>query len=161
MIELIRSWILGLVGAAVVCAVATELTPRGPVKSVVRCVCGAVMAAALLAPLLELDYPDYALHLARYRTSAAEVTAEAKEISGALNRRVIEDTLEAYILDKAQTLGAALSGADVTVRWSTEGVWYPVAVELRGQENAALSAWIEAELGIPREEQRWSNGALG
>ena len=161
MMELIRNWILGLVGAAVFCAIATELTPKGPVKSVVRCVCGVVMAAALLAPLVELDFPDYALNLARYRASAAAVTAEAEKISDTLNRRVIEETLEAYILDKAQTMGAALTGADVTVRWSTEGVWYPVAVELGGRENGALSDWIAAELGIPREEQRWLDDADG
>lgn len=156
MMEFIRNWILGLAGAAVFCAVATELTPKGPVKAVLRCVCGVVMAGALLSPLLDFDFPAYSLNLARYRASAAEVEAEAAEISGALNRRVIEEALEAYILDKAQTLGTPLADADVTARWSTEGVWAPVAAELNGRENETLSGWIEAELGIPREAQTWN-----
>ena len=155
MIEFIRRWILGLTGAAVFCAVATELTPKGPVKGVTRFVCGVVMAAALLGPLIRFDFPAYSLHLARYRAGAAQIVRGGKEISDALDRRVIEETLEAYILDKAQTLSAGIAGVRVTVRWSGEGVWYPEAAELDGSYNGALSDAIEAELGIPRAAQTW------
>lgn len=159
MMELIRSWLLGLTGAAVFCAIATELTPKGPVKGVVRMVCGVVMAAALVAPLYAFDFPAYALNMARYRAEAATITAEGREISDTLDRRVIEETLEAYILDKAQTLGAEVSAARVTVRWSGEGVWYPEAAEIAGNWNGALAGAIEAELGIPKEAQTWRNDA--
>ena len=156
MIELIRQWILGMTGAAVFCAVATELTPKGPVKGVLRTVCGVVMAAALIAPLLDFDFPAYSLNLARYRDGAASVTEDGKEISDALNRRVIEETLGAYILDKAQTLGAEVTEARVSVRWSTEGVWVPASAEIYGSYSEALAGAIEAELGVPREAQTWS-----
>ena len=156
MIEFIRSWILGLTGAATVCAVATLLTPRGPVKGVTRTLCGVVMAAALLKPLIGFDFPAYSLNLSEYRARGAALTGQAEEISDALNRRSIEAELEAYILDKAQTLGAAVSGAEVTVAWSTEGYWYPVAAEIEGSYDAALSALIEGELGVSREAQTWN-----
>lgn len=156
MIEFIRSWILGLTGAAAVCAVATLLTPRGPVKGVTRTVCGVVMAAALVSPLIGFDFPAYSLNLAQYRARGDALIGRAEEISGALSRRSIEAELEAYILDKAQTLGAAADAAKVTVAWSTEGYWYPVAAELGGSYDAALSALIEGELGIPREAQTWN-----
>lgn len=156
MIELIRSWILGLTGAAVVCAVATLLTPRGAVKGVTRMLCGVVMAAALLSPLLAFDFPAYSLNLSEYRARGDALIGRAEEISAAVSRRSIEAELEAYILDKAQTLGAALTAASVTVEWSTEGYWYPVAAELGGGYHAALSSLIEGELGIPREAQAWN-----
>ena len=104
MIELIRNWVLALTGAAAFCAVATELTPKGPVKSVVRTVCEVVMAAALLSPLMEFDFPAYALNLARYRDGAAALTASGRETGAELNRRVIEQRLSAYILDKARRI---------------------------------------------------------
>lgn len=156
MIELIRSWILGLTGAATVCAVATLLTPRGPVKGVTKTLCGVVMAAALLSPLIGFDFPDYSLNLSEYRARGDALIGRAEEISDTLNRRSIEAELEAYILDKAQTLGAAVSAAKVTVEWSTEGYWYPVAAEIEGSYDAALSACIEGELGISREAQTWN-----
>lgn len=156
MIEFIRNWILGLTGAATVCAVATLLTPRGPVKGVTRTVCGIVMAAALLSPLIGFDFPAYSLNLSEYRARGDALIGQAEEISGTLSRRSIEAELEAYILDKAQTLGAAVAAAKVTVEWSTEGYWYPVAAELEGSYDAALSALIEGELGVAREAQTWN-----
>ena len=139
-----------------VCAVATLLTPRGAVKGVTQTVCGVVMAAALLSPLIGFDFPAYSLNLSEYRARGDALIGRAEEISDAVNRRSIEAELEAYILDKAQTLGAAVGAAKVTVEWSTEGYWYPVAAELEGTYNAALSACIEGELGVAREAQTWN-----
>ena len=157
MTEAIRGWILGLAGAAIFCAVALELTPGGSVKGVVRLLCGVVMAAALLTPLYRFDFSAYALNMARYRAAGAEAAAAGREISDALDRRVIEDSLAAYILDKARNLGAEIAGARVTVRWSGAGVWYPEAAEISGSYSGALADAIEAELGIPKEAQTWRN----
>ena len=157
MIELIRTWVLALTGAAAFCAVATELTPKGPVKSVVRTVCAVGLAAALLSPLLEFDFPSYALNLARYRDGAAALTASGREAGAELNRRVIEERLAAYILDKARSLGATVAAARVTLKWDADGLWYPVAAEIVGDYHEALSGCIAAELGVPAEAQTWRN----
>lgn len=156
MVSLIRTWILGLAGAAVFCALATELTPKGMVKNVLGPVCGIVMALALLSPLLSIDFESYSLNLAKYRENAAALTASAEEISDSLSRTIIEEECESYILDKALSLGLALDGADVTVRWSGEGHWYPVSAEMAGEYSRELSGLIEAELGISAENQIWS-----
>ena len=67
MTELIRTWILGVAGAAVLTGLALCLTPKGRVHSVLRLVCGAVMVIALVAPVLRFDFSSYAMDLARYR----------------------------------------------------------------------------------------------
>ena len=159
MIELIRTWVLALTGAAAFCAVATELTPKGPVKSVVRTVCAVGLAAALLSPLPEFDLSSsaYALNLARYREGAAALTASGTETGRELNRRVIEERLAAYILDKARSLGVTVTEARVTLKWDAEGLWYPVAAEIVGDYHEALSGCIAAELGVPAEAQTWRN----
>ncbi|MBR1497853.1 MAG: hypothetical protein IJ617_09525 [Oscillospiraceae bacterium] len=162
MTEWLRDWILGMVGASMVCAAAAELTPKGPVKGVVKTMCGVVLASALLGPLLRFDFPSYALHLARARSEAAAVTARAGEISSELDRRVIEERTRAYILDKAKALGSAVTDARVTLEWSTEGFWYPTAAELDGEYHRGLSELIAAELGIGRGAQTWKErGADG
>ena len=161
MTEWIRSWVLGLAGAALACALATELTPKGPVKSVIKTLCGVVMASALLGPLLEFDFPAYALNLSKARAEAAHVTEEAEIISSELDRRVIEGRLRAYILDKAAALGSGVTDALVTLRWSTDGYWYPVAVELDGPFHAGLSEAIAGDLGVGRGAQSWKDGGQG
>ena len=155
MTDWLRNWVLGLAGTATVCAAATALTPNGRVKRVVELLCGVMMASALLLPLLRLELPDYALHLAQYRAAADSWAAGAEEISRNLDRSYIESQLEAYILDKALRCGASLDGARVELRWSTEGVWVPVSAELSGAYCDALAEALEAELGIARSAQTW------
>lgn len=157
MLELIKSWIVGIAGAAVFCAVMTEISPKGAVKNVVKAVCGMVMAIALISPLLKMDFDSYSLNMAKYRVEAEKLTAEGKEISDSLSRTIIEEQCETYILDKAQSLGAALSGVEVTVKWSSEGYWYPVECRMAGQHSEALAGAIESELGIKKEGQIWES----
>lgn len=155
MTDWIRDWVLGLTAAALVCAAALELTPKGPVKGVTKAVCGIVLALAMLRPLLRLDSAAWALHMAEYRAAAEALTGEGLALPERLDRSGIERELEAYILAKAEALGAPLRGAQVTLRWNTAGVWTPVAVSLEGPEHPALADWIEAELGLGRSAQTW------
>lgn len=155
MTDIIRQWVLGLAGAALFCAVMTELTPKGTVKNVVKVLCGMVMALALVSPLLKADVGTYALNMAKYRENALAVSGQGKEISDRLSRTIIEDECRTYILDKAASLGAQLSDAAVTLKWSSEGLWYPVGCTLTGQYDAALEKAISAELGIAPEAQEW------
>lgn len=157
MTDWLRGWILSLAGTAVICAVASALTPKGQVKRVVELLCGIAMTAALLSPLLRPVPGDYALHLAQYRDAADTLIAGAEEISRNLDRSYIEAELEAYILDKAEALSAHADGAKVTLRWDTAGVWVPVSAAVDAPYHAALSRILEGELGIPPDAQTWRN----
>ena len=155
MTDWIRSWLFSITGTALVCAAAQKLTPEGRVKSVLRLVCAVAMAAALFSPLLHSALDTYPLELARYRAQAAALTEEGEALRRELDRGIIEQEMEAYILDKARVLGAELEGAHVLLRWSTEGVWLPESAEMSGPYHALLARTIEAELGIPRSAQVW------
>ena len=156
MTEWIRSWILSLTGTALVCAAALKLTPEGRVKGILRTMCAVALSAALFSPLLRLSgLPDYAGALARYRAAADALTGEAAEHGRELDRGIIEQRMEAYILDKAAALRAPLQGAKVRLRWSTEGFWTPESAELTGPFSQTLADLLEAELGIPRAKQTW------
>ena len=155
MLELLRQWVLGLAGAALCCAVLTELCPKGSVKGVVKALCGMLMALALVSPILGADWGSYALNMAKYRENALEVSTQGREISDRLSRTIIEEECRAYILDKAASLGMELSDAAVTLKWSSQGLWYPVGCRLCGEYSAALENVISAELGIPPEGQEW------
>ena len=156
MLELLRSWILGLAGAAVFCAIVTELCPKGAVKSVVKSLCGMVMALALLSPLGKLDAGDYSLNMAAYRLKGQEIVEGGKDLADSYSRTIIEDECRAYILDKAAALGLSVADASVGLKWSSEGLWYPVECEVKHGYNEALASAIASELGIPREKQKWS-----
>jgi len=157
MLNQIRIWLLGMIGAAMFCAVAEALTPAGSVQRVQKMLCGIVLAAAMVTPFFSLDYDAYARQLAKIRQTAASADNDTKLRAENLSRTIIEEELEAYILDKAQTFGADISSAAVSARWSTEGVWYPVAVTLDGSYNEDLAELIESELGISADRQQWGD----
>lgn len=157
MTEFLRRWLLGLTGAAIVCGAAKLLTPRSRVKKVVELLCGVVMTVALLSPLGKPELGDYSLNLSRYRAGAEALTREGTALRESLDRDSIEQAMEAYILDKARTLGAELSAAELTLRWSTAGCWVPERAVLDGPYDAVLADILEAELGIPRSAQTWRN----
>jgi hypothetical protein len=160
MTELIRTWILGVAGTAILTGLALSLTPRGRVHNVLRLICGTVMVLALISPVLRFDFAAYSLSLAQYREAAEGIAAGAAESTDRLSRTIIEEECAAYILDKAQVLGVTCSAVTVSVKWGDGGCWYPyeVYLEAQGQESAknSLAGIMEAELGIPCERQHWS-----
>ncbi|MBQ1703230.1 MAG: hypothetical protein II021_01985, partial [Oscillospiraceae bacterium] len=99
---------------------------------------------------------------ARYRQELGESAALGEEKAEVRTRFIIESKLNEYILDKAEELG--LSGLAVSVRceWADEGFWYPTGAQISGNASEMtkekLKAYIEAELGIPKERQIWSTG---
>jgi len=147
---------MGIAGAAIVCAVASEITPAGAVKNVQRIICGIVMAIAFVFPLISFDFGAYSINVAKYRDEADAITANAEEISNRYQRTIIEESSAAYILDKAESLSLDVSGAQVVAAWDSSGVWYLASVTVYGSYDARLSAYIESELGIEGEMQNWS-----
>ena len=136
-----------LCAVSLLCGAALSILPEGGVKRVAEILCTASLILAVISPLKELDMDAYAL--------------QGQEAGERLNRLVIEQAYEAYILDKAKELNIELSGAEVEVQWSLEGFWMPWGVELSsgcGQEDRQkLSGILESDLGIPYERQRWNS----
>ena len=114
---------------------------------------------AILSPIKEIDFDIYALETARLREAESAINESAERIDGRLNRAVIEEQCEEYILDKAEELGANVSGVKVQAQWNLDGLWVPYSAEIDapdiGSAKAALESVIENELGIPAERQMW------
>lgn len=152
-----KEWIMGIVAASVLRAIAMALTPPGRVRSVTGLVSTIVCALALVSPVMEIDLDDLAVGIAEYEQMAEEVVEQAEEETKMLNRTYIEEEYEAYILDKAEETGVAVQEISVTARWDENAlVWYPWQVVLGAAYDRTLSQTIEAELGIPAERQEWS-----
>lgn len=153
-------WIRAIAGAALICAAATAMTPKGKTKNVLKFVCGIVLICAMVNPIIKQDYPSMSLEMSKYRSDAEDIIASAEEKENKLSRTIIENQLEAYILDKAESFNTQLGSVEVSVKWGDEGCWYPYEVKLQAnipqRERMLISNCIEAELGVPEERQYWS-----
>jgi hypothetical protein len=157
MAEAMRSWILGLAGAAVIASVAAAASPEGRVKRVVSLACGLMMILALLGPAARFDYESFRQGLAALR--AGELSQPLDEVNEKLTGLIIEEKYAAYILDKGAALGMDDLAVTVTADWSENGYFYPARATLRTTADETLrdklAYAIESGLGLPPEELIW------
>ncbi len=149
-----------LCALAVFGALALSLMPEGGVKRMAAIGCSLALVLSIAASVGRLDLSAYSLELSRIRDREEEIRQRSEEMRDRLDRRVMERECETYIRDKAEELGILGLDVQVTARWSIEGFWQPIGAVVRcscdeGQRRR-LSEWIEAELGIPCDEQEWS-----
>lgn len=158
--EALRAWLNAVIYTGVICGIALMITPGGRVKKALTVLCGAAMCVAFISPLAGIDLDGYSETLAGFKLEAEAFAAQGESYSKNLNRTIIEDECEAYILDKAENLGVQLDEVEVLAVWSDEGYWYPSEAAIKGSLNQAqrerMSAYIEAELGISTDKQQWS-----
>lgn len=149
----LRSWLLSVTACAVLISIAQQLANDGAMKKIVRFVGGMVLMLAMLRPLLSLSFDLPALDGESYR-EAVEALKEtlSAEQEDALRERIDAQT-QAYIEDKAASLGLNVRAEVRTAIY--DGVLLPDSATLYGEKNAALGAYITQELGITEEKQQW------
>ena len=157
--ELLKNWIMYITSAAVLSAVCMGIIPEGRAKKAVSLVCGFVTLLCLAYPITDgrLDELSGALPEFDFSDRIEEKAGETKQIA---TRIVIQEELGAYILDKGKEMGVEIEEAEVSVRWSDEGYWYPVKAEIRLKNNGTASEEfknvISQELGIEEKDIYWS-----
>ena len=156
MIGAVRGWLTSIAAVTLMLTVVQTLVPEGTVRRITGFTGGLLLLAALLQPVLRTDLERLRLDFSDYRAAieerAEELDAGGKEELAA----IIAGRTAAYISDKADALGLA-----VTVRVQTEpeeGIPIPVSAELTGPYSRELADWIAGELGIPAERQGWHEG---
>ena len=158
---MIHQGIRQLCALSLLCGAALSILPEGGVKRVAEVACTASLILALISPLKSLDMELYALESAKRHELESALTQDAEAAQQRLNRLVIEQEYEAYIMDKALELGQEDLVVDVEVQWSLDGLWMPYAASLSGECSQSgkerLSALMAADLGIPYERQRWDS----
>ena len=161
MMDVIRTWLLGITCAAMVVALAESLMPKGAVRNIGRLTGGLILLLAIVQPVVSLDEDALADALARYRSELSSYDTALEETNETLIKGIIAEQSGAYILDKAASLGI-----DCTVEVETKpgegGDPVPHSVTIRGDltdgEQEALSRQITADFAIPAERQYYESG---
>ena len=145
--ELIRTWILSVTVSAIVIAVAEALMPPGAVKKVGKLTGGLILVLGILQPLVTMDYEDlYDMVTALPAGAIAQEEAQTHQYEAM--KGIIEEELEAYIVDKGEALGA-----DCTAQVTCTPGEGDVTGDLTPAQQEAMSRYLEQELGIPSQGQ--------
>lgn len=149
----IRQWLLGTVACALLVSAAAQICPEGALRKLVRFTGALLLLLTMLRPLTELSLPGLAWDAERYREAVAQTERVlAVERENTL-RRGIAAQWEAYIEDKAESLGAQVQAE---TELGEDGA--PERVTLRGAYSEVVAAFLASELGIAKEKQVWNEG---
>ena len=154
--ELIRSWILSVTAAAMIIALAEALMPPGAVKRAAKLTGGLVLMLGILQPLVRMDYDE--LFIAANGTGTL-VSSYAQPLEGDdFLKILIEQELNAYVLDKAQSFGA-LCTVSIICALGENNVPYPERAIIGGLDEAdaqrKMRLLLHDDLGIPYERQQY------
>lgn len=141
--------------AAAVCGILGELMPKGPSRQILKLTGALFLAFSMLQPLSQLKLPALQEVTDRLRTEGSLAADLGEEMASQEQIRCITQSLQTYILDKAEALGLTL-----TVELNLEEESYlPCQVVLSGEAaplaKQRLTEQLVQELGIAKEEILW------
>ena len=67
-----KTWLMRVIAAAILCTIAQDLSPKGSVKQVGRLVCAVVLLCVVLSPVKTLDMAAGSQWLANYRETLVD-----------------------------------------------------------------------------------------
>jgi stage III sporulation protein AF len=153
--DFIRNWLAGIVAAGLLSAVAQALTPQGAPRKVTRLVCGLLMMAALVRPLLSLDTVNFDLP----SLVSAQVSNGFPETRDDHTKALIEGQTATYIETRLAARNVSARVAVTAMIPDTGGFPLPYAavVDSGGRisegERIDLTIWIAESIGIPPHRQ--------
>lgn len=152
--DAIRDYLVSITAAAIITGLLTALTKNcGSVSSIIKLLAGLFMTVTILSPMIHLPKSGFEPYLDEISYDAEYASQEGKRTADNEIEKIIIERTQAYILDKAVTLGA-----DLEVEVLAKDL-IPYSVSISGPVSpfakSQLSHYISENLGIPLEEQNW------
>ena len=153
----IREYLIGIVTAAILCSIVTVLVgKKGAVGTVIKFLSGLLMTLAVLSPWTNISLDNLWGWTEDFSQAGEGLVAHGENMAEDAYRAGIKQRAEAYILEKAHSLGTELT---VEVSLSSGETPIPIGAILTGSispyAKEQLSRMLEEELGIAGKEQVW------
>ena len=153
-----KEYILSIISAAILCAVIKGMVGEKSTNGkIVGLLCGVLMAITLITPLKDVRFYNITAFLNEIKTDSEKYIQDGQSAAGKSMADIIKAQTEAYILDKAEQMGLSIT-VEVVLDEKSENV--PDRVTVKGQlspyAKEVLSNFLQNELGIAKEKQKWS-----
>ena len=152
-----REYVLSIVIAGIICAVTRclldENSSTGKISQILT---GIFMCVTIVAPLSNFSFSDIAYYFDGLTVDSAVYIDDGKTATQNSVSEIIKSQAEAYILDKAKSMGLDIS---VEVELDDNNHSIPCGITIDGSVSPyikeVMGDYIEQTLGITRENQRW------
>ena len=149
-----KEYIISFVAVSICCGVILQLVSQTGMKVLVQIVCGVILSVTLLTPVLKIRSEEFPVFTQQVPETVEAYLSQGKDMAERLKRQYIMDSCEAYILDKAQQLGAEISASI-----SLGETFVPCFAEIQGNMDPLIQKKLEniltEDMGITKENQLW------
>ena len=149
--ESLRQYMLSVVSAAMILGILKGISGQ---SKLLKLVGGLFLTFVILQPLARFDFADLTDYFGGFSETGSMIAAGGGMEAEEVRRSIIKQQVEAYILDKAESLEVELQ---VSVELGPEEM--PAAVRLQGRVPSdvknRLMQIMESDLGIAKENQLW------
>ena len=148
-----------LAALALLCGGALLLCPEGMTARVLRLLCSAILAAAVLAPLAASGTEFFSFSDESFAELEAQIVRDGAQSQTRLRELALRENCLRYIRGRAEALGLTELRAELELAPDGNGNSVPCAVRFYGPAPAEsmgeLRRMIRNDLGIPPERQEW------
>ncbi len=153
--DALREYIFSVTGAAVICAVLTQLSAgAGKHSTMIRLLGGLFLTFTVIRPVADIRFDDWSDYTLYIQEDAQEAISAGEDFAGESLEAIIKQETQAYILDKASSLGA-----EITVEVILDGESVPKEVYIQGEispyAKSKLQDILLEDVGIAKENQIW------
>ena len=154
----IREYLIGVVAAALVCGIVTNLiNGKTAIGVSVKLIAGLLMVSAVIRPLMTISLDGLTGWTEDIRADGINFVSTGEIMAKETYLSSIKQQVETYILDEAKALDCALT---VEVILSEEDMPVPETVKLSGEispyARQVITTLLTERLGIEREDQIWT-----
>lgn len=152
-----KEYILGIVVAGIVCSVSRSLVSnKTATGQILRLLTGILMVITILSPVVNISFTHITDYLDGLAAQGDFYASSGKTMADESMSVFIKEQVEAYILDKADRMNLDIA-VEVALDDSNNSV--PCGITITGNlspyAKGVMSSYIEEELGIAKENQRW------
>ena len=154
---MIGEYTLSIIASSVICCIVKSIVGnKSAYGKVTSLVCGVFLASTILSPLMDFEINDSTMFPTNFKTDAQDIASQAFDESQSQLRTIIKEETEAYILEKAASIGADVH---VEVLLHDEDP-IPVGVVINGNiapyNKTVLSQYIADTLAVTEDTQIWN-----
>ena len=141
--------------AALLCGIVNAMMPKGTTREILKLVGGLFLAFTVISPIRDVEFPDLSQMTTALQEEASLVVARGEEMARQAAADSIKKELEAYILDKAQSLRLQIR---VQLKLEEETL-HPASVSIIANVSPSakeeMEYWLCRELGLTKEDITW------
>lgn len=152
-----KNYVISIIVAGIICAIADLLldnkTATGKIAKILT---GILMCVTVLTPLTNISFKYISNYFDSLSVHADNYVEDGKASAQISINGIIKSQTEAYILDKAESMGLDVA---VEVELDDDNS-VPCGVTIAGEASpyakGLMASYIEETIGITRENQRWT-----